>query len=103
MQLRVTITAEQDHILRIECDVRIIDILRRDVYLMMDSVAVLNDAACITLLAQTTDRLDIKPSGIAPESCLIEITRKLPRQANHPRKTKAALGHIIERCAQFYV
>ena len=81
----MTIPTEQDHVIRIECDVRIIDILRRDVYLMMDSVAVLNDPTRITLLAQTADRLDIKPSGIAPESCLIEITRKLPRQANHPR------------------
>ena len=81
----MTIPTEQDHVIRIECDVRIIDILRRDVNLMMDSVAVLDDPTRITLLAKTADRLYIKPSGITPESCLIEITRKLPRQANHPR------------------
>lgn len=78
-------SAQQNKIVGIECDVRIIDILRRDVDLMMDSVAVFDNAARITLLAQTADRLNIKPSGITPESCLVEITRKLPRQANHPR------------------
>ena len=85
MHFCVTVTTEQDHVIRIECDVRIIDILRRDVDLVMDSVAVPDNATRITLLAQTADRLDIKPSGITPECRLIEITRKLPRQANHPR------------------
>ena len=85
MNFGMAVTTEQDHVVGIQCDVRIIDVLRSDVDLVMDSVAVLNDPTRITLFAQTADRLNVKPSGITPESCFIEITRKLPRQANHPR------------------
>lgn len=51
----MAVTAEQDHVVGIQCDVRIVDVLRRDVYFMMDSVAMFDNATRITLLAQPAD------------------------------------------------
>ena len=103
MFLRMTITAQQLKIVKVKSDRRIRDIICGQVYLVVDCIAMPDDAIGITSLAQPADRLDIRLPDTVPGSRFIEITRKIPRQAIHPdKKIGMKKGAVADSFAYFF-
>ena len=73
----MTVPAEELEIIMVQCDLRIINVLRSKVYLVMHGVAVPDDAVLVAAFAQSADGFDIRSAAVLPQLSLIKIACKI--------------------------
>ena len=82
VHIGVTRSAEQNQIVEVKGHAWIADVVRRDVYLVVNRVAVLYDPVLITAFTKTAHGLYIGLAAVLPRFRIIEPLN--PRQANLP-------------------